>query len=81
MDDIDEQAKLFEFFDGIKLLSRNPLGRELTWNYIRENFVDITTRFGYLNPSIGNMILDVVTTFSDRFMFIEASSIYLKNHT
>jgi hypothetical protein len=56
------------------LLSKNPLGREICWDYIRANFAQIAEEFGLDDPDIGQMFIDVVSTFEDEFLFYEVSS-------
>lgn len=74
---INDEFRLIDFFDAIRLLSKNPLGRELCWDYIRENYVEIITTFGFENPSLGQMLLDVVATFEDEFYFFEVRKNFL----
>jgi hypothetical protein len=55
----------------ISLLAKNQLGREITWNYYRENYINILTEFGYENTDIGRTFVDIVKTFSDEFYYNE----------
>lgn len=52
-------------------MSENPLGREIVWDYIRINFKDISDEYGEDDPRLGRMLLDVVKTFENEFLFYE----------
>ena len=59
------------FFDEIRLLSQNPLGRELAWDYVRENFKKIIDDYGEDDARLGQMIIDISRTFENEFLFFE----------
>ncbi|RMZ99456.1 glutamyl aminopeptidase, partial [Brachionus plicatilis] len=54
---------LINFFDKIKFLSKNCLGREYAWNYIRANYDNLLEEFGLDDPRLGQMVIDVSSTF------------------
>ncbi|CAF0970213.1 unnamed protein product [Brachionus calyciflorus] len=54
---------LINFFDKIKFLSRNNLGREYAWNFIRANYDSIVEEYGVDDPRLGQMLIDVSSTF------------------
>jgi hypothetical protein len=64
---------LVDFFDAIKLLSKNPLGREITWDFIRANFESLVEEFGIEEPRLGQMVIDVCSTFENDFMLNEVN--------
>lgn len=56
----------------IQLLSSNPLGRELAWDYYRINFAEIVDKyFGLEDPRLGGMLYSITYTFENYFLFVE----------
>jgi hypothetical protein len=70
---IDDKLKLVDFFDGLKYLARNTVGREIAWDYYRENYQEIDGTFGFENQAIGQLLIDIVSTFDNEFLFFEVS--------
>lgn len=63
-------------FDAMRLLAKNPTGREIVWDYFRINFGDILDEFGLEDPRIGQLLLDITSSFENEFMFYEVSYLY-----
>lgn len=72
------QDDLINFFDKIKFLSKNCLGREYAWNFIRSNFESIQDEFGLDDPRLGQMVIDVSSTFETESLNYEVNFIYGK---
>ena len=64
---------LINFFDKIKYLSKNNLGREYVWNFIRANYDSIVEEFGLDDPRLGQMIIDVSYTFESESLDYEVN--------
>ena len=52
-------------------MSRNPLGREIVWDYVRINKEAIIDQYGLDDLRIGQMILDIAETFENDFLLGE----------
>jgi len=63
--------KLIDFFDAMAILSKNPLGRELTWNYFRREFSALVQQYGLEDPDLGTLLIDITKTFEEEFLFFE----------
>lgn len=63
--------KLIDFFDAMAILSENPLGRELTWNYFRREFSSLVQQYGLEDPDLGTLLIDITKTFEEEFLFFE----------
>ena len=61
----------FDFFDVIRQLSYNPLGREIAWDYVRINKDKLIDKYSYEDIRIGQMILDITDTFENEFLYGE----------
>ncbi len=64
----------YDFFDVIRQLSANPLGREIAWDYIRINRDDIISQYSYEDVRIGRMLLDISATFENDFLYGEVKA-------
>ena len=63
--------KSADFFDGMRLLSINPLGREFTWDYYRENFNSLLDTYTEYDPRLGQLLLDISRSFENEFLFYQ----------
>ena len=61
----------YDFFEVVRKMSRNPLGREIVWDYIRLNKEAIIDKYSLEDPRIGQMILDISETFENDFLYGE----------
>lgn len=52
-------------------MSRNPLGREIVWDYVRINKEKLLDQYGLDDLRIGQMILDISETFENDFLLGE----------
>jgi hypothetical protein len=59
------------FFESIKLLSKNTLGRELIWDYFRSNYIDLLLEYGLEDPRLGDAIIDISSSFENEFLYYE----------
>jgi len=67
IDNIDE----LDVFDLFKYLSAQPIGREIAWDYVRNNFNDIENEYGLDDPRLGHLLIDIASSFENEFMFYE----------
>lgn len=67
----DFKLEKTDLFDTVKLMSDNPIGREIAWDFMRINFNNLTNEFGNDDPRIGQMLIDLSRTFENEFMFYE----------
>lgn len=72
-----DQFKREDFFDVVRFLGKNPIGREIAWDFYRAEFTEINTIFGYENINIGKMLLYISSTFSDEYMFFEVIFLFV----
>lgn len=57
-------------FESIRLLSSQPLGRSLSWNYFRDNFEKLEYEMKD-DMRLGTMLEDISRTFESEFLFHE----------
>ena len=60
-----------DFFEGMRLLSENQLGREKTWDYLRSNFFQLLDTFSLYDPRIGQLVVDITKSFETEFLFFQ----------
>lgn len=63
--------KEIDFFEAMADLGRNPLGREIAWDYMRMNYPALEKQFGEDDPRLGQMLIDVTSTFENEFLYEE----------
>jgi glutamyl aminopeptidase len=66
-----------DFFEAIGLMSKNPIGRDLAWNYVRENYADILGEYGLEDTRVGRMLLDITSSFQDEFSYEQARVLFI----
>ena len=66
---LEDNLKLVDFFDALKFLARNTVGREIAWDYYRKNYQEIDGVFGFENQAIGQLLIDISSTFENEFLF------------
>lgn len=52
-------------------MSAQPIGREIAWDYVRNNFNDIENEYGLDDPRLGHLLIDIASSFENEFMFYE----------
>jgi len=67
----EDELDHVNFFESIKLLSKNTLGRELIWDYFRSNYVELLEEYGLDDPRLGQAIIDISSSFENEFLFYE----------
>lgn len=60
-----------DFFEGMRLLSENQLGREKTWDYLRSNFFQLLDTYSLYDPRIGQLVVDITKSFETEFLFFQ----------
>jgi len=71
---LTDELKLVDFFDALKYLARNTVGREIAWDYYRQNYQQLDGIFGFENQAIGQLLIDISSTFENEFLFFEVCS-------
>jgi hypothetical protein len=71
---LNGELKRVDFFEACKLLAQNPTGREIIWDYFRINYEAIFERYGEEDPRVGQLLIDIVTSFENEFLFYEVNS-------
>ncbi len=66
----DPGLVLIDFFDMVKYLSQNEIGREVIWDYIRLNYDSILIDYGE-DYRLGQMLIDITNTFETEFYYYE----------
>jgi hypothetical protein len=69
-----DNLKLIDFFDALKFLARNTVGREIAWDYYRNKYQEIDGVFGFENQAVGQLLIDISSTFENEFLFFEVCS-------
>lgn len=67
----DAKLEKIDLFDTIKMMSENPVGREIAWDYYRINFTALIEEFGEDEARLGQMLIDITKTFENEFLFYE----------
>jgi len=70
IDNIDE-INSYELFDLLKYISKQPIGREIIWNFFRTSYSDLVADFGTDDTRLGQLLIDISQSFEDEFMFYE----------
>ena len=55
----------------LKYISKQPIGREIIWNFFRTSYSDLVSDFGTDDPRLGQLLIDISQSFEDEFMFYE----------
>jgi hypothetical protein len=73
-----EGLRYIDFFDGMRLLSENQLGREKTWDYLRTNFYQLLDTYGLYDPRIGQLLIDITKSFETEFLFFQLLTFFFE---
>jgi hypothetical protein len=65
-----------DLFAQASLLSKNPLGRKITWDKFREDFQGIESKYGQNDPRLAQVLIEIFSSFENEFLYQEVS--YLK---
>lgn len=68
---LENDVKLIDFFDVLKLYGQNTVGREIAWLYYRRYFEKILEQYGLDDPDVGQALVDITRTFDSEFLFFE----------
>jgi hypothetical protein len=52
-------------------MSRNSLGREIVFDYVRINYDNLITKYTLDDPRIGHMLIDISFSFETKFILNE----------
>lgn len=60
-----------DFFEIMQYLTRQPVGRELAWDYYRTNFKQLQEDYGDDDPRLGVLLLYITESFETEFLLYE----------
>jgi glutamyl aminopeptidase len=69
----ESQMKKADFFQTVKFLSKNTIGREIVWDFIRINYNDLLDKYGLDDPRLGQMLIDITFSFETEYLFNEVN--------
>ncbi len=69
--DNKNEINSYELFDLLKYISKQPIGREIIWNFFRTSYSDLVADFGTDDTRLGQLLIDISQSFEDEFMFYE----------
>ena len=73
VDSIDTRINSLDIFDLFKYMCAQPLGREITWDYFRNNYLDLIKKYGADDPRLGDLLIDIASSFENEYMFYEVN--------
>nr|XP_012629235.1 endoplasmic reticulum aminopeptidase 1 isoform X1 [Microcebus murinus] len=68
--------KTQEFPDILRLIGRNPVGYQLAWQFLRENWNKLVEKFELGSPSIAYMVMGTTNQFSTRTRLEEVKGFF-----
>ncbi|XP_064627887.1 glutamyl aminopeptidase-like [Lineus longissimus] len=67
-----------DFFSVISYMTNNPVGMEIVWDYVRQNYEALTKRFGLGNRYFGRMVPRIIEHFTTEFQLKQAEDFFAK---
>lgn len=67
----NEFVRKIDFFTIMKYLVRNPVGREIAWDYYRINFEKLQETYGEDDPRLGLLLIYITESFENEFLLYE----------
>lgn len=55
----------------MRFLSRQPVGREIAWDYYRANYAQLQETYGDDDPRLGLLLIHICESFETEFMLYE----------
>jgi hypothetical protein len=74
VESINERINSLDIFDLFKYMCAQPLGREITWDYFRNNYYDLLKEYGQDDPRLGDLLINIASSFENEYMFYEVSN-------
>lgn len=68
-----DKIESFDLFDLFKYMSQQPIGREIAWDYLRFNYINLISEYGEDDPRIGDLLINIASSFENEFMFFEVN--------
>ena len=62
-----------DFFDEMKMIASQPVGREIVWDLFRIQYKDILNTFGTSDPRAGELLVYISSTFESDIMLNEVN--------
>lgn len=75
----EEFMRRQDYFKCIKYISANPVGTQIVWDYVRENWNDLVELFGLSNHHFGRMISSITERFATKTKLEEILAFFNKN--
>ena len=70
-----------DFFKIASVLVNNPIGREIVWDYFRENYEKIVAEYGEDDPRLGWILIEIVDSFENEYLYQEMLDFLFKATT
>ncbi|WAQ96948.1 AMPE-like protein [Mya arenaria] len=67
-----------DFFAVVTYISRNPVGNSLAWDWVRNNWEYLVTRFTTGSRSLGRLVPSIVDKYNSRFKLQEVEDFFVK---
>ncbi|KAH8312017.1 hypothetical protein KR044_009049 [Drosophila immigrans] len=67
-----------DYFTCLTYISANPMGESLVWDYVRENWLQLVTRFGLNERYLGNLIPSITARFNTQTKLEEMEHFFAK---
>lgn len=65
-----------DYFTCMAYIAENPIGENLVWNYVRENWQKLVDRFGLNERYLGRMIPSITSRFATKTRLKEMESFF-----
>ncbi|ESO85815.1 hypothetical protein LOTGIDRAFT_130453 [Lottia gigantea] len=69
----EDKVRSQDFFTVVNYISRNSIGKDITWNWVRENWQKLVDRFTLYSRSLGRLVPNIVSSFNSDFRLKEAT--------
>ncbi|XP_067616952.1 glutamyl aminopeptidase isoform X2 [Eurosta solidaginis] len=67
-----------DYFNCLQYISKNPIGQNLVWDYVRENWPKLVKRFGINERYLGRMIPSITAKFATQTKLEEMETFFAK---
>ena len=74
----EENVRRQDYFVCIQNIAANPAGESIVWEYYRENWTNLTERFGLNDRSLGRLISSITKNFASSVKLEEIEQFYVK---
>ncbi|XP_055377192.1 aminopeptidase A-like [Condylostylus longicornis] len=72
----EKNVRRQDYFTCLQIISSNPIGESLVWDYVRENWENFVDRFGLNERYLGNMIPGITSRFATQVKLKEMKAFF-----